>query len=205
VKASPGLTAAVLTLPILACWAIVRDRWLVASYATTIIAVILFSAIWNYGGQLRHYGFLFIALIGVVWIWRSLPGKSVSSVWLGLLLVNAVGGLTTLSSELRPYSQGREVANWLRLSHLQDDFLIGSPDATVSTVAGYLDRPIYYLECECFGPYVKRSKTRIRKLRQDEILARVARVLEAENKTTAIVIVWQPLDLEQNGKLDLVV
>ena len=149
-----------------------RDRWLMASYAAAIIGFVLFSEMLDYGGKPRHFGFLFIALIGVVWMWRALPGKSVSAVWLGLLLVNAVSGLTTLASELRPYSQGREAARWLERVHLQDDFLIGSRDAYVSPIAGYLNRRIYYLECECFGTYVKWNNARVSKLSQDEFLVR---------------------------------
>ena len=194
VAGSPGLIAAVLTLPILACFSIVRDRWLMASYAAAIIGFVLFSEMLDYGGKPRHFGFLFIALIGVVWMWRALPGKSVSAVWLGLLLVNAVSGLTTLASELRPYSQGREAARWLERVHLQDDFLIGSRDAYVSPIAGYLNRRIYYLECECFGTYVKWNNARVSKLSQDEFLVRLTRALDVQHKSAAIVIVRQPFD-----------
>lgn len=194
-EASPGWAAVVLTLPILACLSIVRDRWLSASYAIIFIGIMSFSEAWNFEGEPRHYGFLFIALIGVVWIWRARPGTSVSTVWLALLLVNAVGGLTTLSSELRPYSQSRQVANWLEQSQSGDDFVIGSRDSQVSAVAGYLGRPIYYLECECFGTFVKWSKTRISRLGEDEFLVRIARALKTQRKSTAIVIVHQPFDL----------
>ena len=38
--------------------------------------------------------------------------------------------------------------------HLEDKFLMGSPDWAASSVAGYLQRPIYYLDCECFGTHV---------------------------------------------------
>ena len=198
VQASPGLTALVLILPILACWSIVRDRLLVATYAAVIIGIMLFAEIWDHSGGSRHYGFLFIALIGTVWMWRA-KSKPNAWVWIGLLAVNALGGIATLSSELRPYSQSRNAADWLEQHHLRDEFLIGSHDVNVSPVAGYLRRPIYYLECECFGTYVKWSNARTASLRQDEFPARVARALEAEHKNTAIVIVSPPFHLaEQN-------
>jgi len=31
---------------------------------------------------------------------------------------------------------------------------MGSPDWAASSVAGYLQRPINYLDCECFGTHV---------------------------------------------------
>jgi hypothetical protein len=175
----------------------VKDPWLVASYAISVIGFILFAEIYNLHPHPRLTGFLFVALVGMIWIWRAMPGKSVPLVWLMLLLVNAVGGLTTLSSELRPYSQGREVARWLDRNNLQEEFVIGSRDVNVSAVAGYLQRPIYYLESKSFGTYVKWSKARIDKLSQKEFLARVAGALESEHKTTAIVIVKQPFDLSK--------
>jgi hypothetical protein len=71
-----------------------------------------------------------------------------------LLIVNACGGVLTLASELRPFSEGYNAAAWIQQSKLADSFLIGSNDAQVSTVAGYLGRPIYYLECECQGSFI---------------------------------------------------
>ena len=77
-----------------------------------------------------------------------------------MLLINWIGGLKTLSSELRPFSHGRDVANWIEGNRLSDALIIGSTDYAVSTVAGYLRRPIYYLECECRATYVVWSKRR---------------------------------------------
>jgi hypothetical protein len=135
-------TAALLTLPFLTAATAVKDPWLVASYAISVIGFILFAEIWNLHPHPRLTSFVFVALIGMIWMWRALPGKSVPSVWLMLLLGNAVGGLTTLSSELHPYSQGREVAGWLDRNNIRDAVLIGSRDVNVSAVAGYLQRPI---------------------------------------------------------------
>jgi len=193
-----------LVLPILVCLSAVQDRLLVATYAATVIGILLFIRICNYEFEPRHHGFLFIALIGTVWMWRALPGKPTSWVWIGLLAVNALGGLTTLSSELRPYSQSRNTAIWLEQNHLLDNFLIGSGRA--SSVAGYLRRPLYYLECECFGTYAIFTKPR-RRLDLEEFIARVERALTVEHRDTAILIV-SPKDrfdlAEQQLRPDLV-
>ena len=44
----------------------------------------------------------------------------------------------SLSSELRPFSESYETAAWIKQNNLADGFLIGSHDAQVSTVVGYL-------------------------------------------------------------------
>src|SRR5262249_31231230 len=162
---SPAELSLFLVLPFLVCLSAVQDRLLVATYAATVIGILLFIRICNYEFEPRQHGFLFIALIGTVWMWRAFPGKPTSWVWIGLLAVNALGGLTTLSSELRPYSQSRNTAIWLEQNHLLDSFLIGSVKS--SSVAGYLRRPLYYLECECFDTYVIYSKP-IRRLDVEE-------------------------------------
>jgi hypothetical protein len=205
VQASVPVSLIVLTLPALGCWAMIRDRSIVASYILVIVGIMLFSELWMFEGSPRHYGFMFVALTGMVWMWRASSGKSASWIWIGLLLINAIGGLTTLSSELRPYSQSRNVAMWLERHGLRDSFLIGSRDLEVSPIAGYLDRPLYYLECECFGTYVKWNGARVSRLGLEEVVARVARVLDLQNKDTAIVIVSQPFDLAgQHLKSNLV-
>jgi hypothetical protein len=195
VQASVPVSLIVLALPALGCWAMVRDRSIVASYMLIIVGMMLFSELWMFEGSPRHHGFLFVALIGMVWMWRVSSRQSASWIWIGLLLINAIGGLTTLSSELRPYSQSRNVAMWLERHGLRDSFLIGSRDSYVSPIAGYLGRPLYYLECECFGTYEKWNDKRVAQLGLEEFLARVARVLDVQNRDTAIVILSQPFDV----------
>src|SRR6476659_3640391 len=65
------LQAAVLALPILACFIIVRDALRTAEFALTYFGVLLFVQLWQFPGGLRHYGILFVAFVGTVWMWRS--------------------------------------------------------------------------------------------------------------------------------------
>jgi len=212
VNPSPALSALVLILPIFVLCT-VKDRLLVATYAATVIGILLFVVTWHNGLSARQHGFLFVALISTVWMWRAGPGMPpsanprrawasngslISWAWIALLAVSALGGLTTLSSELdRPYSQSRNTAIWLENHHLLDEFLIGSPGPNVSPVSGYLRRPLYYLDCECFGSYVKWTKATAVNLDLKDVLARVARALDAEHSDTAIVIVSYPFDLDK--------
>jgi hypothetical protein len=190
---------AVLAAPPLACFSIVRDRARTAEFAAIYLGALLFALVWNFPGAPRHFGFLFVALIGTVWMWRSTvsPAKPVATLWLVLLMLNAIGGLTTLSAGLLPYSQSRNAATWLESHHLEDAFLIGSRDATTSPITGYLRRPLYYLECECFGTYVEWSSRRKATLDLNDIVTRVARGMAAEHKSEAILISNRGLALEK--------
>src|SRR6266446_8344199 len=97
---------------------------------------------WNFPGYSRHHGIVFLAFVASVWAARAERPSTRSSIFAfrALLLISAVGGVLTLTSELIPFSQGRNVAEWLRMNGRSDAFLVGSRDAQVSTVAGYLGR-----------------------------------------------------------------
>ncbi|MGH6825920.1 hypothetical protein [Methyloceanibacter sp.] len=191
---NPLLTLSVLAAPILACWSIVRDPLRTAEYAAILVGTLLFAQFWHFPGSPRHHGFLFIALIGTVWMWRGtiLPERPLSPVWIALLVLSALGGLTTLAADTRPFSQGRNAAAWLERHHLKDALLISSRDYAGSTVAGYLQRPLYYLECECYGTYIEWSTRRKHALTIEEAVERTARVMKAEGKDEAYLIFSRP-------------
>ena len=110
-------------------------------------------------------------------------------VWVALLVINAVGGLATLAWEFRPYSQSRNAATWIETMHLEDKFLMGSPDWAASSVAGYLQRPLYYLDCECFGTHVVWNEERADFLGRDEMVGRATKAMTAEGKSEGYLIV----------------
>ena len=185
------LQAAVLALPILACFIIVRDALRTAEFALTYFGVLLFVQLWQFPGGPRHYGILFVAFVGTVWMWRSTlpPRRAAPSLWVALLVINAVGGLTTLAWEFRPCSQSRNAATWIETMHLEDKFLMGSPDWAASSVAGYLQRPLYYLDCECFGTHVVWNEERADFLGRDEMVGRAIKAMTAERKSEGYLIV----------------
>jgi hypothetical protein len=180
----------ILAAPILACWLIVRNWALTAQYTLIYVGVLLFAQLWQHPGSPRHHGTLFMALVATVWMWRSavLPARTVSPVWIALLAVSAVGGLTTLAADNQPFSQGRNTALWLKRHHLDDALLIASRDYAGSTVAGYLQRPLYYLECECYGTYIAWNRKRNHFLDTEDVVGRVTTVMKAENRNEAYLI-----------------
>ena len=92
--------------------------------------------------------------------------------------MGATGGMLSLASETRPFSQGRNASRWLVENRLADAFLIGSRDAQVSSVAGYLGRPVYYLECQCNGTFIIWNGARQSPLSNEQFQTRLSRALE---------------------------
>jgi hypothetical protein len=73
--------------------------------------------------------------------------------------------------------------------NLEDKFLMGSPDWAASSVAGYLQRPLYYLDCECFGTHVVWNEQRADFLDRDEMVGRATKAMTAEGKNEGYLIV----------------
>lgn len=194
----------VLIVPIAACWAITRDRLRTAEFALVCFGTVLFAVLWQFPGAPRHHGILFVAFLGVVWAWRAAgntPARGASWLWFAILIVNAIAGVMTLSSEFRPFSQGRAVAAFIERRGLADKPIIGLGDYAASTVAGYLRRPIYYLECECRGTFIVWSTRRNRHMDSAEVARRLRQALEPTDRRQALLIADRRLSSQEEAAM----
>ena len=190
--------AFVFVVPIVACWLIARDPLLVLEFTLVYLGIVLFENIWDYPGAARHHGVVFLALIALAWTARLRYSPAAGSLWVlgALLIINACGGVLTLASELRPFSEGYNAAEWLKQNDLADGFLIGSRDAETSTVAGYLGRQIYYLECECRGSFIVWNDKRQDYLSPEEFVRRLTKAVTLAGQRDVILIRSQPITIE---------
>jgi hypothetical protein len=196
-----------LALPPAGAWVILRDKVRTAEFTLVYLGISLFCVLWSYPGSSRHHGILFLALVGGVWMARTEQLNPVrpSRFWQAILMVSAIGGLLTLSSELRPFSNGRYAAEWLQRNRLDGAFIMGSRDTTVSTIAGYLRRPVYYLECQCMGRFIVFNTNRTQFLPSDQIVRRTEQALLERAHPDAILIsnsVITPDDMANAPNLD---
>jgi hypothetical protein len=120
------------------------------------------SAVW-------HMGHLFIAFLIALWLAgyyaarppgaktkaRVLAGWA-AGIYIGAVLVCQVAATVYADylDYLVPFSNGKAAAECIRSHNLQDLPIVGDPDYTASTVAGYLDRPIYYISSSRYGTYI---------------------------------------------------
>jgi hypothetical protein len=176
--------------PVAVCWFVTRNWQLVLEFSLVYLGIVLFENAWDFPGRATHHGVVFLAFVAAVWSARARQPSAVWSPWLfgGILLVNACGGVLSLASELRPFSESYDTAAWIKQNNLADAFLIGSHDAQVSTVVGYLGRPIYYLECECFRPFGIWDDTRHGKLTAEEFAGRLAKAVTLAGQRDPILI-----------------
>jgi hypothetical protein len=193
--AHPLRLALIYLAPVALCWLIARKPLRVLEFTLAYTGIVAFAAIWDFVGNARHHGIVFLALIAAAWMARARSGTASSSAWAlrAVLLVSAVAGVLTLASELRPFSQSRNAAQWLRQNGLADAFLIASRDAQASSVAGYLGRPLYYLECECVGTFIVWNGARQSPLSPQEFRARLTRALDHAGGREPILIRNRPI------------
>jgi hypothetical protein len=194
----PVRMALVYAAPIVVCWLTARDPWLVVEFAAVYVGSLLFANIWDFPGGSWHHGVIFLAFIAAVWSARSRHSPSILSSWLfmGILIVNACGGVLSLASELKPFSEGYNAAAWIKRSDLTDAFLIGSHDAKTSSVTAYLGRPIYYLECQCSGTFIVWNDKRQSFLSPAEFGRRLSEAVNAAGRQDTILIRSRPVQAE---------
>ena len=67
----------------------------------------------------------------------------------------AVGVHMVISDFLKPYSSGKETAQYIQAKGWQDSPIFATRDVEVATVSGYLDREFYLPELRGFGSYAQ--------------------------------------------------
>jgi hypothetical protein len=194
----PIRLALVFAAPVAVCWFLTRSWLLVLEFTLLYVGILLFEDIWHFPGSARHHGVVFLALVAAVWSARLRQAPIVWSPWLflGILFLNACGGVLSLASELRPFSESYETAVWIKQNDLANAFLIGSHDAQVSSVIGYLERPVYYLECECYRPFGIYDATRHGRLTAEEFASRLAKAVILAGQRDPILIRSRPVTVE---------
>ena len=186
----PLRLALVFAAPIAVCWLIVRNPLHMIEFALVYVGIVLFENIWDYNGAARHHGVVFLAFVATVWTAhiREKPDKLASWLLSAVLAINAIGGMLTLVSELQPFSEGKAAAAWIKQNGLANAFLIGLTDFTASSVAGYLGRPLYYLECQCLGTFIVWNSKR-----QHASAERLGRAVALAGQQGAILISNRPM------------
>lgn len=115
-----------------------------------------------------------------------------TALWTAVLAIQAVAGVFAVVLDLAsPFSNGRDVADYVRSHDLGDAIIVGEPDVAASTVAAYLDRDVYYPAGRRFGQYVIWDKARVKPL---EPLREVVRRLAEGSAEPVLILVNQPID-----------
>ncbi len=165
-------------------------------------------------GYIRQHGHLFILLVACLWLSAYYPDKKIRSQFINSLsnfcsryknrviififatqLVAGIfaGGLDLLY----PFSGGKAAAKFIRDNQMQNMFLIGDDESAI-TVAGYLNKKIYYIRGGRVGSFVTWDKKRVavwekkEKLDRQEVLTIAEDQMRRHKKKVLLILNYQP-------------
>jgi hypothetical protein len=194
---------------------------LVAAFYISGIVLLLGFFYRVYHGFTRHHGYLLVMFIISVWIaenyqeqrwtgWRV--DRSIEFLrqrWSFFTLVCFVGFCAVFAPLYydwqHPFSASRDVARYLADSGSQECVLLGDVDVCVASVAGWLDRPMYYPAIGAFSKAVVWDARRRRRAEPEKISSnpgyqhgvwRTAVRLAEEQKKDVILVLNYRIDKE---------
>lgn len=138
-------------------WVFRRERNLLLLLGATLIFALCFAHL-IYLGYARHWGITVVAFLLALWIlcYDRIDRRSISRVAYIFLIVAAVKGAAAVAASwTHPFSETANVAQWLRDHHLDKEPIAGSSDYDLAGVAEQLQRPVYFLDCNCVDTYMK--------------------------------------------------
>jgi hypothetical protein len=105
-------------------------------------------------GTLRHQGIIYVSWVVTLGLaLYETPQLQKYKSWktpvLALLSAGTCAGLIAhCLHTAAPFSAALEASRWMKANHLEESFIVGDFDYKVSTLTGYLNRPIYYLSTQ---------------------------------------------------------
>ena len=189
--------------------------------------IILFTYV-KFLGAARHYGHLYILLIAALWIAsyypkssllidRNIPSylKQVVIVWtkfvkkhknallMIILFAQLAGGIVAFSRNLIiPYSASREAARYIQNQQLEQMFIVGSRDANISPISGYLNRKIYYPERQGMGSFVLFNSER-KDVDSVTVLEQVSQIVKQKQSNILLILNYELKTARQDLNLVL--
>ena len=183
-------------------------------YIVGTLEIVLFTYV-KFLGSARHYGHLYIVLITSLWIASYYPKSNLwlqpftnrvrvlqnfSTTWMKfvqkyqttfliiILSAQLAAGLVAFSRDLVvPYSASRAAARYIQSQHLERMFMVGSRDATISPLCGYLNRKIYYPERQGLGSFVLFNSQR-KEVDATAVLEQVSQLLQQKPTTILLIL-----------------
>lgn len=152
-----------------------RQRSLLLLMGTTLFLALCFAHL-VYIGYARHWGIVVVAFLVALWILRhDTRGQALPRIAYVLLAISALKGVAAVAASwTHPFSESGNAAAWLRAHGDADLPIVGASDYNLAGVAEQLERPVYFLNCNCVDTYMKFAHRRDG-MTTDEVPDRLAR------------------------------
>jgi len=163
-------------LLVLACLMFWRTPLVLLTFLAGTFGLLLFGYV-KFPGLVRHHGHLLVVLFCCAWLTsyyqpvkftlipvaeRGLTKLKYPFVTLFLLVHVGAAGIAVFYDWKYPFSASKETAEFIKANKMDEMLLVGDIDWAVSSVAGYLDKEIYYPMSDSFGTFVVWNNARSR-------------------------------------------
>ncbi len=176
-----------------------RDRNLLLLMGCTLAFGIVFADV-VYEGRVRHWGISFVSFVVGLWLQRvqnEADGERQTgwSRWVYLLLgMSAVAGaFATYGSWAHPFSRAREAAGWVLKTQPPNDLITGMPDVSFASLAEEMQKPVWFLECQCEDTFKLFAKDR-EDFPEYDIPWRVNQALDRLHRQQILFVFFHPFE-----------
>lgn len=181
-----------------------RKREVFLFYCFGTFSLFIFSY-FKFVGYLRHQGHFFILfMMCIVLLARGgskpLKGTARAFVILILALQIAAGAAASLLGWTHPFTAARAAALYIKEQGYSDYLIMGDRDYALTSLSGYLGRPILQLSSMRYGTYIIWDSRRTRELEPREIVTHANRIA-AQQCRKALVVLNYPLPPGEAGNL----
>ena len=150
-----------------------------------------------YMGYERHYGIVFLAFVVALWI-QTRQGRRLPVAAVVLLVLSAAGGVAAAAGQwAHPFSYLQPTAQYIRNHRLEDQPLIVAFDPGVAEL---LQKPAYFLECECSDRFLLFSSRRDQ-MQREQIPARLQLAMQRLGTPRALYLGLEPLTSEEMARI----
>jgi hypothetical protein len=195
-------------------WMLRKQRPALPMFAIGSIGLLTFAFVKFYG-SIRHHGHLYLVLVAALWLaasegrWRGRLSdhaatgergleKALSRAFTSLLVVHVIAALIAISIDwVRPFSQSRATAAYIREHGLAGAFIVGEKDTPAAAIAAYLDRQIYFPRGDRIGSYIIYDQRRL--AFDPATLLDVCRTKAREHGGEVLLVATSPLPSGTSG------
>lgn len=212
-KVFDGVLFGIISLGLLGFFAIALLKRPVALffYLFASLEIVTFTYV-KFLGSLRHYGSLYLVLIAALWIAADCTARSSEKlplkvpltplykrvkslqkpVFTVILTAQFVAGLIAYTRDyITPFSASKATTAYIQQENLDMLFMVGSRDANMAPICGYLNRKMYYPERGELGSFTLFNSQRT-EATPDLILDHVTQLLKA-GKPELLLVLNAPL------------
>lgn len=176
-------------------------------YCAGTLSILAFSFFVYNSPNLRHFGHLYIIfMMCVVLGYGTGTARGFSTgtaqYFVPLILVFQVigGAAASMLDWAYPFTAGKAAAGFIKSQDLDSHVIIGDEDYVLTTLSGYLERPVYHLSISRSATYVTWNRERLRTVEPREIME-TANALQAQGRNVLVALNYE-LEPYERGNLE---